>query len=184
MDSDYGHAPPETGVAYLGMLAIDSLLGMAAVLETLTDRAVGPESAEPAAQPSSRPPSAAAPLVSSGLTASCCWSPDVPCTFVERHSSQLPVDVISASEPQIQAPCTVLVRLCVPRALEGHRGIVADAEVQPCACRRVDTSSSQAECPVLQPESMSPVVLNSSSRAGLLQVNRQAVNSKSSVHLH
>lgn len=46
MDTEYGHAPPEAGQAYLGMLAIDSLLGVSAALETLTDRALGPEGSE------------------------------------------------------------------------------------------------------------------------------------------
>ena len=50
MDSEYGHAPPEAGQAYLGMLAMDCLLGVAACLETLTDRALGPEASEAAAQ--------------------------------------------------------------------------------------------------------------------------------------
>ena len=46
MDTEYGHAPPEAGQAYLGMLAIDSMLGVSAALETLTDRALGPEGSE------------------------------------------------------------------------------------------------------------------------------------------
>ena len=51
MDTEYGHAPPEAGQAYLGMLAIDSLLGVSAALETLTDRALGPEGSEPGVHP-------------------------------------------------------------------------------------------------------------------------------------
>ncbi|EIE25629.1 hypothetical protein COCSUDRAFT_83636 [Coccomyxa subellipsoidea C-169] len=40
LDLDYGSASAETGVAYLGMLGIDSLLGTVAAIEKLTDIAV------------------------------------------------------------------------------------------------------------------------------------------------
>lgn len=40
LDVDYGSASAEIGAAYLGMLAIDSMLGMVAAIEKLTDAAV------------------------------------------------------------------------------------------------------------------------------------------------
>lgn len=40
LDADFGSAPPETGAAYLGMLATDALLAVMAAVEKLTDIAV------------------------------------------------------------------------------------------------------------------------------------------------
>ncbi len=40
LDLDYGSASAETGIAYLAMLGIDSLLGIVAAVEKLTDIAV------------------------------------------------------------------------------------------------------------------------------------------------
>lgn len=40
LDADFGSAPPETGAAYLGMLAADALLAVVAAVEKLTDVAV------------------------------------------------------------------------------------------------------------------------------------------------
>ena len=40
LDADFGSAPPETGVAYLGMLATDALLAVMAAVEKLTDIAI------------------------------------------------------------------------------------------------------------------------------------------------
>ncbi|KAK9834027.1 hypothetical protein WJX81_004391 [Elliptochloris bilobata] len=40
LDADFGRAPPETGAAYLGMLATDALLAVVAAVEKLTDLAV------------------------------------------------------------------------------------------------------------------------------------------------
>lgn len=50
MDSEVGSASPETGLACLAMLAVDSLLGVVSALEGLTDRALdGQESGTPSA---------------------------------------------------------------------------------------------------------------------------------------
>lgn len=40
MDSEVGNSSPETGVACLAMLAVDSLLGVVSALESLTDTAL------------------------------------------------------------------------------------------------------------------------------------------------
>jgi hypothetical protein len=49
LDVDYGSASAETGAAYLGMLAVDSLLGIVAAVEKLTDIAVEGAPAAPVA---------------------------------------------------------------------------------------------------------------------------------------
>ena len=55
MDSEVGNASPETGVACLAMLAVDSLLGVIAALESLTDTALAEQEGGGAVSGSSEP---------------------------------------------------------------------------------------------------------------------------------